>query len=277
MPELPEVESTVKSLNILKNKKVTNLDVHSKKLRYLVPHSELKKIINYKIINIRRIAKYVILDFDNSRSVIIHLGMSGRLKIIRINKPINKHDHLVFKFNNYQLIFNDPRRFGFVDIIDSDKVNNIRYIKKLGIDALDKNLSEEYLYKKFYKSEVFIKQLLINQHIVAGIGNIYVSEILFDSKISPLKKGKDLNKYHIGTIIKSTRKILKKAIKFGGSSINDYVSPDGTLGNFQNNFKVYGKEGSKIKGYYIKKVVLYGRSTFFCPEIQKWFEYTGWL
>ena len=277
MPELPEVESTVKSVNILKNKKVTNLDVHSKKLRYLVPHSELKKIINYKIINIRRIAKYVILDFDNSRSVIIHLGMSGRLKIIRINKPINKHDHLVFKFNNYQLIFNDPRRFGFVDIIDSDKVNNIRYIKKLGIDALDKNLSEEYLYKKFYKSEVFIKQLLINQHIVAGIGNIYVSEILFDAKISPLRKGNSLKKYQIGTIIKSTRKILKKAIKFGGSSINDYVSPDGTLGHFQNNFKVYGKEGSKIKGYYIKKVVLYGRSTFFCPEIQKWFEYTGWL
>ena len=185
MPELPEVESTVKSLNILKNKKVTNLDVHSKKLRYLIPHSELKKIINYTIINLRRIAKYVILDFDNSRSVIIHLGMSGRLKIIRINIPINKHDHLVFKFNNYQLIFNDPRRFGFVDIIDSDKVNNIGYIKKLGIDALDKNLSEEYLYKKFYKSEVFIKQLLINQHIVAGIGNIYVSEILFDAKISP--------------------------------------------------------------------------------------------
>ena len=260
MPELPEVESTVKSLNILKNKKVTNLDVHSKKLRYLVPHSELKKIINYKIINIRRIAKCVILDFDNSRSIIIHLGMSGRLKIIRINKPINKHDHLVFKFNNYQLILNDPRRFGFVDIIDSDK---------LGIDALDKNLSEEYLYKKFYKSEVFIKQLLINQHIVAGIGNIYVSEILFDAKISPLRKGNSLKKYQIGTIIKSTRKILKKAIKFGGSSINDYVSPDGTLGNFQNNFKVYGKEGSKINGYYIKKVVLYGRSTFFCPEIQK--------
>ena len=276
MPELPEVESTVKSVNILKNKKVTNLDVHSKKLRYLIPHSELKKIINYTIINLRRIAKYVILDFDNSRSVIIHLGMSGRLKIIRINKPINKHDHLVFKFNNYQLIFNDPRRFGFVDIIDSDKVNNIRYIKKLGIDALDKNLSEEYLYKKLYKSEVFIKQLLINQHIVAGIGNIYVSEILFDAKISPLRKGNSLKKYQIGTIIKSTRKILKKAIKCGWSSIKDYVSPDGTLGNFQNNFKVYGKEGSKIKGYYIKKVVLYGRSTFFCSELQKWFKYISW-
>ena len=151
MPELPEVETTIKSLNILKNKKVINLDIHSKKLRYSIPHLELKKIINYKIIKLRRIAKYVIIDFNNSMSVIIHLGMSGRLKIIKINMPIKNHDHLVFKFNNIKLIYNDPRRFGFIDIAESDKINNIRYIKKLGIDALDKNLSEDYLYKKFHK------------------------------------------------------------------------------------------------------------------------------
>ncbi len=269
MPELPEVETTVKSLNILKNKKVINLDVHVKKLRYLVPHTKLKKIINCKIINLRRIAKYVIIDFDNFRSVIIHLGMSGRLKIIKIIVPIKKHDHLILTFNNQKLIYNDPRRFGFVDIVETNKINNIRYINKLGIDALDKNLSEEYLFKKFHKSDVLIKQLLLNQYIVSGIGNIYACEILFDAKISPFRKGNSLKKYQIGTIIKSIRKILKKAIKYGGSSINDYVSPDGTLGNFQKNFKVYGKEGYKIKGYDIKKEVLYGRSTFFCPEIQK--------
>jgi len=269
MPELPEVETTVKSLNILKNKKVTNLDIHSKKLRYPVPHLDLKKIINSKIINLRRIAKYVILDFDNSISIIIHLGMSGRLKIIKINMPIKKHDHLVFKLNNLKLVYNDPRKFGFVDITESHKVNNIRYIKKLGLDALDTNLSEDYLYQIFHKSDVLIKQLLLNQYIVAGIGNIYASETLFDAKISPLRKGSSLNKYQIGTIIKSTRKILKRAIQKGGSSINDYVSPDGTLGNFQNNFKVYGREGFKIKGCEIKKEVLYGRSTFFCPKIQK--------
>ena len=270
MPELPEVETTVKSLNILKNKKVINLDINSKKLRYLVPHFKLKKIIDSKIINLRRIAKYVIIDLNISKSIIIHLGMSGRLKILKNNKKIDKHDHVVFKFNNnYQLLLNDPRKFGFVDISESDKINNLRYIKKLGLDALDKNLSAEYLYKKFYKSDVLIKQLLLNQYIVAGIGNIYACEILFDAKISPLRKGKDLNKYHIGTIIKSIKKILKKAIKYGGSSINDYVSPDGTLGNFQNNFRVYGREGNIINGYKVKKIVLYGRSTFYCPEIQK--------
>jgi len=269
MPELPEVETTVKSLNILKNKKVTNVDIHTKKLRYLIPHLELKKITNHKVINLRRIAKYVILDFNNSKSLIIHLGMSGRLKISKINILIKKHDHIVFKFNNVKLIYNDPRRFGFVDLVESDKIYNIKYIKKLGIDALDKNLTEEYLYTKFHNSHVMIKQLLLNQYIVAGIGNIYASEILYDAKISPLRKGNSLKKYQIGTIVKSTRKILKKAIKFGGSSISDYVSPEGVLGNFQNSFKVYGREGHRIKGYEIKKEVLYGRSTFFCPKFQK--------
>ena len=269
MPELPEVETTVKSLHILKNKKVIKVDIHSKKLRYSVPHLELKKIINRKIINLRRIAKYVIIDFEESISVIIHLGMSGRLKIVKINMPLKNHDHLVFNFNSIKLIYNDPRRFGFVDVVESDKISNIRYIKKLGIDALDKNLSADYLYDKLHKSEVLIKQLLLNQYIVAGIGNIYASEILYDAKISPFRKGSSLKKYQIGTIVKSTRKILRKAIKDGGASINDFVSPDGTLGNFQNNFKVYGKEGYRIKGCDIKKEVLYGRSTFFCPKIQK--------
>jgi formamidopyrimidine-DNA glycosylase len=269
MPELPEVETTVKSLNILKNKKVINVDIHVKKLRYLVPHLNLKKIINHKIVNLRRIAKYVIIDFENSKSLIIHLGMSGRLKIIKLNLVLKKHDHLVFKFNNCKLIFNDPRRFGFVDLINSEKISNIGYIKKLGIDALDNNLSEDYLFEKFKDSQILIKQLLLNQHIVAGIGNIYASEILYDAKISPLRKGSSLKKSQIGTILRSSRKILRKAIKYGGSSINDYVSPDGTLGNFQNIFKVYGREGYKIKGCEIKKVILHGRSTFFCPDLQK--------
>ena len=270
MPELPEVETTVRSLNILKNKKVTNVNIYVKKLRYPVPFIKLKKIINNEVVGLRRISKYVILDFNNSYTMIIHLGMSGRLKIVKTNKSRKKHDHMSIKFNNNTyLLYNDPRKFGFIDITDSDKLYELRYIKKLGIDALDIHLSVDYLFKRIEKSEVLIKQILLNQYIVAGIGNIYASEILFDAKISPLIKGKDLNRYQIATIIKSTRKILIKAIKSGGSSINDFVSPDGTLGNFQKNFKVYGKSKLKINGFEIKKVVLYGRSTFFCPKIQK--------
>ena len=269
MPELPEVETTVKSLNILKNKKVTKLDIHTKKLRYLVPHMDLINVINYKIRGFRRIAKYIIIDFENLESVIIHLGMSGRLKIVELHVSLVKHDHIVFKFENIKLIFNDPRRFGFIDIIKSEKISDVSYIKKLGIDALDKKLTEIYLHDKLKNSQVLIKQLLLNQYIVAGIGNIYACEILYDAKISPLRKGRSLKRSQIGTILKSIRKILRKAIKYGGSSINDYVSADGTLGNFQKNFRVYGREGYKIRGCEIKKVVLYGRSTFFCPDIQK--------
>ena len=270
MPELPEVETTVKSLNILKNKKVTNLNVYVKKLRYPIPLIRLNKIVKTQIVNLRRISKYIILDFDNSYTMIVHLGMSGRLKIASNDTFRDKHDHLSLKFNNnHYLFYNDPRKFGFVDVVESSKLKDLLYIKKLGIDALDKGLSIDYLFQRVKKSEVLIKQILLNQYVVAGIGNIYASEILFDAKISPLKKGKDLNKYQIGTIIKSIRKILKKAISFGGSSISDYVSPDGTLGNFQKNFKVYGKDGSKVKGYVIKKVILHGRSTFFCPKLQK--------
>ncbi len=270
MPELPEVETTVRSLNILKNKKVTNIDIYIKKLRYPVSSYKLNKITNFKIINIRRISKYIILDFDNFCSIIVHLGMSGRMKLLNKFNQINKHDHIIFKFNQrFYLIYNDPRRFGFVDFTETKKVEKLRYIERLGIDALDSKLTVDYLYSKIKRSDVLIKQILLNQDIVSGIGNIYASEILFDSKISPYRKGKDVNKYQTGTIIKSIRKILKKAIFFGGSSINDYIAPDGTLGNFQKKFRVYGKEGFRIKGFVIKKAVLYGRSTFFCSEIQK--------
>ena len=270
MPELPEVETTVRSFNILKNKKVTNLDIYTKKLRYQVPLSKLSKLNNNLLMNIRRISKYIILDFNNSYTLVIHLGMSGRLKLLKKILNKDKHDHIRFIFNkDYFLIYNDPRKFGFVDIVKTNIIHKISYIEKLGIDALDKKLSVMYFYKKIQKSDVLIKQILLNQHIVCGIGNIYASEILFDAKISPFRKGKDLNKSQISTILNSVRKILKKAIKYGGSSINDYVSPDGTLGNFQNNFKVYGKAGFHIKGFEIKKTVLYGRSTFFCSEIQK--------
>ena len=138
----------------------------------------------------------------------------------------------------------------------------------LGIDALSPNLSPQMIFQKISKSEVPIKQILLNQKLIAGIGNIYASEILFDSKISPLILGKNLEISLIMKLIKSIRKILNKAIKYGGSSIRDYRSTDGTLGNFQSNFKVYNKEGKKIGTDRVKKIVQYGRSTFYCPKIQ---------
>ena len=146
------------------------------------------------------------------------------------------------------LVYHDPRKFGFIDIVKTKDLQKQKYILSLGVDALSPDLTAQMIFEKISKSEVPIKQILLNQKLIAGIGNIYASEILFDSKISPLTLGKDLEISLIMKLIKSIRKILKKAIKYGGSSIRDYRSTDGTLGNFQSNFKVYNKEGKKIGG-----------------------------
>ncbi len=269
MPELPEVETTIKGLEIVRNQKINKVNIHTNKLRFKIPNSLKKKLLNSKISNIRRIAKYIILDLDNHYSLIIHLGMSGRLKIDQFDFTRDKHDHFIVVFYNKKILtFNDPRKFGFIDIVKTISLMKKNYILNLGIDALSKKLNSKYLDKKVSRSEVPIKQILLNQKIISGIGNIYASEILFDAKISPLTSGKDLKISHIIKLIFSIRKILKKAIMHGGSSIRDYRSSDGTLGNFQSNFKVYGKEGMFIGKYRVIKIVQYGRSTFYVPNIQ---------
>ncbi len=269
MPELPEVETTVKGLNIIKKQKINKVYIHTKKLRFKIPNDIKNILINSRISNIRRIAKYIILDLDNNFSIIIHLGMSGRLKINNKNYSHIKHDHFVLRFiNDKVLTFNDPRRFGFIDFVSTKKIANKKYIYILGPDALSKTLTYQYFFERINNSNVPIKQILLNQKIISGIGNIYASEILFDARISPLTLGKNLEISKIMILIVSIQKILKKAIRFGGSSIRDYRSADGTLGNFQLNFKVYNKEGQIIGNDKVLKIVQYGRSTFYCPNIQ---------
>ena len=269
MPELPEVETTVRGLSIILNQKINKVKIHTKKLRFKIPNNIKNILINTKISNIRRIAKYIIIDLNKKYSLIIHLGMSGRLKTTFHEYNRNKHDHFILYFNNKNiLIYNDPRKFGFLDIAKTKDLPKIKYISNLGTDALSQKLEAKLVFEKICNSHVPIKQILLNQKLIAGIGNIYASEILFDAKISPLILGKDLKISLIMKLIRSIRKILKKAIRFGGSSIRDYRSIDGTLGNFQSNFMVYNKEGRKIGKDKVKKIVQYGRSTFFCPNLQ---------
>ena len=269
MPELPEVETTIKGLDEIKNHIIHKVIIHTKQLRFKVPYNINKKLKNSKISKIKRIAKYIVIESDSNFSLIIHLGMSGRLKLISNKFKRDKHDHFeLILYNNKIIIYNDPRKFGFIDIVETVNLKKKKYISNLGIDALSKKLNYSYLSNKISKSEVPIKQILLNQKIISGIGNIYASEILFDAKISPLLPGNKLRISHIMKLICSIRKILKKAIKFGGSSIRDYKSADGTLGNFQKNFKVYNKEGKKIGKNSILRIIQYGRSTFYCPNIQ---------
>jgi len=269
MPELPEVETTIKGLRVILNQKISNVKIHTSKLRFKVPNNIINILRNSKISNLRRIAKFIIIDLDRDYSLVIHLGMSGRLKTVDKNYKRIKHDHFVLYFLSKRiLVYHDPRKFGFIDIVQSKDLQKKKYILSLGVDALSPDLTGQIIFEKISKSEVPIKQILLNQKLISGIGNIYASEILFDSKISPLTLGKDLEISLIMKLIKSIRKILKKAIKYGGSSIRDYRSTDGTLGNFQSNFKVYNKEGKKIGDDKVKKIVQYGRSTFYCPKLQ---------
>ena len=269
MPELPEVQTTVQGMQILLNKKITKIKIYSIKLRYKIPKNIPKIFKNSKIITIYRIGKYIVLNSKDHYSLIFHLGMSGRIRILKSSKFIKKkHDHFILMTEKYILIFNDARRFGFIDLSKTKKTSKKYYISRLGMDALDTRLNEEYLQNKICKSIVPIKQILLNQTIIAGIGIIYASEILYDAKISPFTKGCSLKIFEIKKIIKSIKKILRKAINSGGSTLKDYVSADGTTGNFQNNFKVYNRDNLKILRYKIKRIVQYGRPTFYCPDIQ---------
>ena len=269
MPELPEVETTVKGLSVILNQKISNVKIHTKKLRFKIPNNITNILRNSKISNLRRIAKYIIIDIDKQYSLVIHLGMSGRLKTVSTTYKSIKHDHFFLYFLSKKiLIYHDPRKFGFIDIVKTKDLLKQKYIMSLGIDALSSDLTAQVIFEKISKSEVPIKQILLNQKLISGIGNIYASEILFDAKISPLTSGNKLEISLIMKLIKSIRKILRKAIKYGGSSIRDYRSTDGTLGNFQSNFKVYNKEGKKIGTDKVKKIIQYGRSTFYCPKLQ---------
>lgn len=271
MPELPEVETTIKGLNPLLGNTIINIKINTPKLRFLIPKNIEKLNIGTKILSFKRIGKYIILNISNESSIVIHLGMSGRLRLINKNKYIKKkHDHLILKTNKeHLLVFNDARRFGFVDYDQTKKIFQRKYFLKLGIDALDTKFTANYLFLKISNKMVPIKQILLDQSIVSGIGNIYASEILFNCKISPFERGRNLDLLQCKKLVCSSKKILKKAISEGGSTLKDYISTDGTIGNFQNILKVYGKDGGRIRGKLIKKIVQNGRSTYYSPEIQK--------
>ena len=271
MPELPEVETTIKGLEPLIGTFIINIKIHTPKLRFLIPKNIINIKRGIKIKKIERRGKFIIISLSNDYSIVIHLGMSGRLRLFNIKKYNKvKHDHFALKTNKKQLlIFNDVRRFGFIDYDKSNKISNKKYIVNLGLEALDHYLTGKYLQSKISNKTVQIKQILLDQTIIAGIGNIYASEILFNAKISPLEFGKDLSLANCNKLVVSTKKILQSAVNAGGSTLKDYVSTDGTLGNFQNKFKVYNREGQKINGIIVKKILQYGRSTYYCSELQK--------
>jgi formamidopyrimidine-DNA glycosylase len=270
MPELPEVETIRQGLQSLCGKKVIKTFSSDKKLR-INSTIAYKNIEQSKITNIARRARYLIINFDDGKSLVIHLGMSGRITLSKEFKEL-KHDHFAAKFDDESfLIFNDPRRFGFIDLVKTKNLKTHQSLVKLGPEPLSNEFDANYLLQKLSKKKINIKTAMMDNEIVVGVGNIYINESLFDSGISPLRKSMSLSKNETKKLVDSIKKILKKAIESGGSSINDYVKSDGESGAFQNNFKIYGKIKEKCLHCknFIRRIVQNGRASFYCPKCQK--------
>ena len=273
MPELPEVETVRIALNehLLKCK-ISKVRINVKNLRFPVPNN-LEKSLEGKVFEkINRRGKYLLINFKQDLSLLVHLGMTGVFKINNSYNP-EKHDHIVIELKEKFLIYNDVRRFGFFKVYKKNLVMQSPHLKKLGPEPLDIGFNELILKKKMMNKTQNIKHFLMDQKNIAGLGNIYCSEILFDSKISPLRLVNDMKKSEIKKIVKSIKKILTKAIELGGTSLSDYKTPSGKLGYFKNELKVYGMENKNCffckKRSKIKKLVQQGRSTFFCMKCQK--------
>ena len=287
MPELPEVEIVRQSLNKkIKQKKVKKVIIRNRNLRLKIPLKFNTYFLNKKIIKVGRFSKYLIIYLPKDNYCLIHLGMSGTIHIVN-NKSVNKytntsfynspflpkkHNHVELVFENFKIIYNDPRRFGFFQLIKSNS-DLIKRFNHLGPEPFDKNFNLNYVYNFFKGKNKDIKNFLLDQKFVSGIGNIYASEILFLSKVNPFKKAKLLSKEECKKIIINTKKVLLKAINKGGSSIRDFKDTSGSKGGFQNEFKVYQQEGLVCKNIgcsnFIRKKIISNRSTFFCDSCQK--------
>jgi len=286
MPELPEIEIVKRSLVKKINKaKIVNVKINNRNLRYKIPYTLSKKLVNEKILKISRRSKYLIFHFKN-KLLLVHLGMSGKFLIVR-NKDnkmfktsfyydlniLAKHNHIYFVLNNgLVLIYNDVRRFGFLKLFENIKLKEIIYLKKLGPEPFSVLFCIKYVQKFIKNRKKNIKNLLMDQTFVSGLGNIYVNEALFLSKIHPLRQCSNLERKCIKNLIYNIRRILKISINQGGSSIKDFKNAYGKSGNFQQFFNVYGQENkncSRIscKGK-IKKISISNRSSFYCNSCQ---------
>ena len=274
MPELPEVETICRGLkeNIV-NKKIVDVFTSNKNLRFSYPENFAINLKDNIVANIFRRARYILIHLDSGKVLLIHLGMTGKLNFYHNQRDkVEKHDHIIIKFSdNSFLIYNDVRRFGFADLLPSKEYNGHRMLKTLGLEPLSAEFNAEYLLKKLVNKKSNIKNVMMNNQIVVGVGNIYINESLFLSKISPERIANKVKKIEITRLVKNIKTTLQSAIDKGGSTLRDYQQLNGDVGNFQLTFKVYGKEGDDCYNCQVKirRVKQSGRSSFFCPSCQK--------
>ncbi|MAC44715.1 MAG: hypothetical protein CMJ00_00890 [Pelagibacteraceae bacterium] len=289
MPELPEVEVVKRSLtNKIQKLVVERITVKDEKLRYRINKNKLKILLGLKIIKILRRSKFLLFVFEKNTVMLVHLGMTGKFffineKDIKLKTSFyynideskdNKHNRLIFSLSkNQKLIYNDVRKFGFIKILDKGQLKQNFHLKNLGPEPLGNSFDFKYFKNYLINRSRTIKDTLMDQKFVSGLGNIYVNEVLFLSKVKPAKKTYLIKDIEINRIIKNTKKTLKKAISFGGSSLRDFSSSDGKKGKFQQFFYVYGRKGENCLNRNcnkkIKKTIIGNRATFHCPKCQK--------
>jgi formamidopyrimidine-DNA glycosylase len=275
MPELPEVETVKSGLEKLFLTKTISKITHSdKKLRHPLPNNVVKLLEGASIKEFYRRAKVLFIHMDNGYSLIFHLGMTGKIvyDISTVAEHLHKHNHFNVYFNDGSyFIFNDIRRFGYVDLCKTDEIYELSYIKSLAPEPLTDDFNVDYLLKKLAKKTCSIKQAIMDNALVVGVGNIYACESLFKARIHPKTPANQVSKKRLEILIKEIKATLILAIAKGGSTLSDYVQADGSLGYFQHEFFTYGKTGDECKVCKtpIEKIVLGQRSTFFCPNCQK--------
>ena len=274
MPELPEVETVRRSLElVLPGRTVTDIRVREARLRTLVDEDRLNELIrDRRAVRLTRRAKYCIVHFTGGGCLLLHLGMTGQLLVVSPSAPLDKHDHVIFALDNgAELRFRDPRRFGSVVAVEEEKLSEHESLKHLGPEPLSADCTPEYLFGRSRKSKKPVKNFLMDQQVIVGVGNIYASESLFLAGVHPLRAAGRVSLPRWRKVHAAIRQVLEEAITAGGTTLSDFRNSDGASGYFQTMLRAYGRRGEPCVTCRapIRAQIVAGRSTFYCPKCQR--------
>ena len=266
MPELPEVETTKTSLLPLIEQKVISVEVRQSSLRWPIPE-DIQKLIGQKLLKLTRRSKYILAEFEHD-TMLWHLGMSGSFRLCESQTELRKHDHLIIQFEDIELRYHDPRRFGCILWLDQNAQTKL--IDILGPEPLSDAFNADYLAEKFKKKNVAAKVAIMDNHMVVGVGNIYATESLFNLGIHPAQPASSLSMQQIEKLVAEIKRILKQAIDLGGSTLRDYSNAMGENGYFQQTLLAYGRAGEMCVNCEstLENLKLGQRASVFCPQCQ---------
>ena len=288
LPELPEVETVRRGLEpVLTNQRIAHADIRRPDLRWPFPKNMKSRLEGQRVVQVGRRSKYLLIELGNGETLLIHLGMSGRILIhhpssdrvqvgdyVHAHPAIEKHDHVVLDLSSgVRIVFNDPRRFGAMDLMTTEMRDAHKFLSVLGPEPLGNRFNADQLIAAFKGKRTPVKSALLDQRIVAGLGNIYVCEALFRAGISPKRLAGRISATRVASLVPIIQQVLMDAIDAGGSSLRDYRQADGDLGYFQHAFQVYGREtqaclAPECDGV-VARIVQSGRSSFYCPTCQR--------